>query len=359
VSGGNPLNWDSEQRLRRTESQGVVAEVLFPNTSPPFFPSGAITAPGPRDQYEYDHRMAGLRAHNRWLAEFCSATPGRRAGLAQVFLDDIDAAVAEVTWARHAGLRGVLLPHDHVQKMMGLYYPEYDRFWAACADLDMPVIRHTAIGVEDPKQAGIGAAWVGQQEATFFFLRGLAHLICTGVFERFPALTFVMAEGLRAAELPAYVQGLDQTWTKLRRWRSGMALQAALALPRLPSEYFQTNVYVAAPLDLKASIDADVPNLMFGTDLPHSEGMDIYAVDALRLCLADQPIEAIMDVTHRRAADVFGFDLDGLQQVADEIGPSYRLVQTPLARESWPAYPAETRCSLFAPKIAASAGASG
>src|SRR5271165_58676 len=34
----SPLNWDSSQRLEVLESQGIVAEVIFPNTTPPFFP---------------------------------------------------------------------------------------------------------------------------------------------------------------------------------------------------------------------------------------------------------------------------------------------------------------------------------
>ena len=32
-------NWSSERRLREMEEDGVVAEVLFPNTVPPFFPA--------------------------------------------------------------------------------------------------------------------------------------------------------------------------------------------------------------------------------------------------------------------------------------------------------------------------------
>ena len=39
-------------------------------------------------------RWAGLQAHNRWLADFCSQAPGRRAGIAQIMLHDVDASVA-------------------------------------------------------------------------------------------------------------------------------------------------------------------------------------------------------------------------------------------------------------------------
>ncbi len=103
-------NWDSAARLRELEDDGVVAEVLFPNTIPPFFPSGNLLARPPADD-EYELRWAGLKAHNRWLVDFCADTPGRRAGMAQVFLNDVDAAVAEVEWAAEQGLRaGILLP---------------------------------------------------------------------------------------------------------------------------------------------------------------------------------------------------------------------------------------------------------
>src|SRR5947209_13141140 len=44
---GRTRNWDSELRLREQEAEGVVAEVLFPNTVPPFFPTGSVIAPAP------------------------------------------------------------------------------------------------------------------------------------------------------------------------------------------------------------------------------------------------------------------------------------------------------------------------
>ena len=70
-------NFNSERRLAELEADGVVAEVLFPNTIPPFFPSGNLVAPQP-SQEEYERRWAGLRAHNRWMADFCGEASGRR-----------------------------------------------------------------------------------------------------------------------------------------------------------------------------------------------------------------------------------------------------------------------------------------
>ena len=59
-------NWDTERRNHDQEADGVVAEVIFPNTVPPFFPSFVLFAQPPKPE-EYEHRLAGIRAHNRWM----------------------------------------------------------------------------------------------------------------------------------------------------------------------------------------------------------------------------------------------------------------------------------------------------
>ena len=107
---GRSRNWDSDRRLAEQEADGVVAEVVFPNTVPPFFPTGALVARPPTPE-EFPRRLAGIRAHNRWMAEWCAEQPVRRAGMAQIFLNDLDEAIADVRFAAEHGLRGgVLLP---------------------------------------------------------------------------------------------------------------------------------------------------------------------------------------------------------------------------------------------------------
>ena len=52
----------------------------------------------------------GRVSYNRWLADFCSVDPGRCAGLAQLPMWDIDAAIAELEWCAEHGLARRELP---------------------------------------------------------------------------------------------------------------------------------------------------------------------------------------------------------------------------------------------------------
>lgn len=351
ASASAPLNWDSGLRLAHLDDQGIAAEVLFPNTPPPFYPSGALTSPGPRTADEFDRRFAGLQAHNRWLADFCAEAPDRWAGFAQVFLDDVDAAVAEVRWAKEAGLRGVLLPNDHVLKMANLYYPHLDPLWAVCAELELPVHRHTNFPTESVQDGGPASALVGMVETQFYILRSIGHLILSGAFERHPDLVFVVTEITAAAEIPGYLARLDGL--------AGLGLGAGTplyeqikdalgALHRRPSEYFASNCHVAGPThDLRQAHDLGTPNLMWGADVPHAEGTSPFTLEVLRTTLGDLPEDELDALLTTRAADVYGFDLDALRPVADRIGPTLDQIREPLPADQRPRFPEDTRCTVF------------
>ncbi|MDH5238838.1 MAG: amidohydrolase [Acidimicrobiia bacterium] len=351
ASAGAPLNWDGPLRLSHLDEQGIAAEVLFPNTSPPFYPSGALTSPGPRTSEEFEQRFAGLRAHNRWMADFCSQEPDRWAGFAQVFLDDVDAAIAEVRWAKEAGLKGVLLPADHVLKLSNLYYPHLDPLWAACAEVGLPIHRHASFPTESVHEGGDASALVGMVETQFFSIRTLGHLILSGAFERHPDLVFVLTEITAAAELPGYLARLDGlaglglgTGTPLYEH-----IKDALAvLQRKPSEYFATNCFVAGPThDLRAAHDLGTPNLMWGADVPHAEGTSPYTLEVLRTTMSDLPADDITALLSTRAAEVYDLDLGRLEAVADRIGPTLDEITTPLPPEDRPRFPEDTRCTVF------------
>ena len=106
---GRSRNWDNDRRNADLDAEGVAAEVVFPNTVPPFFPTGVVIAPAPGPE-DFELRLAGIRAHNRWLADFVAADPARRCGQGQIFLNDVDDAVKDIRWCKAHGINSVMLP---------------------------------------------------------------------------------------------------------------------------------------------------------------------------------------------------------------------------------------------------------
>ncbi len=140
---GRTRNWDDDRRNGDLDAEGVAAEVVFPNTVPPFFPTGVVIAPAPTPE-ELPLRLAGIRAHNRWLADFVAAYPDRRCGQAQIFLNDVDEAIKDVRWCKAHGINGVLLPgvSPDTPWIEPLSSPVYDPLWAVCQELGMPITHH-------------------------------------------------------------------------------------------------------------------------------------------------------------------------------------------------------------------------
>jgi predicted TIM-barrel fold metal-dependent hydrolase len=350
------VNWESELRRETLDTEGIVAEVIFPNTAPPFFPSGVISAGPPTNRSEYERRWAGLRAHNRWLRDFCDELPGRRAGVAQIFLNDIDAALDEIRWAHQVGLRGgILLPSDSTATgLVPLYYPRYDPVWDLCAQLGVPVHRHGSIPGEPPSfESGVGAGAVAIMESQFFAHRGLAHLMFAGVFERFPNLTFILTEQ-GAGWIPSYLSQLDGMFKSARHngtIMSKFAGEAVKGLRMLPSEYWARSCFVGASFlsSAEAAIrhDIGVDRIMWAADFPHAEGTSPYSRQALAIAFDGVPLAEVTKMTSTTAADVYGFDLSVLTLVANNIGPTPSELQ--FGSLGLPKYPEDTVCSVFAP----------
>src|SRR5436305_1926704 len=80
------------------------------------------------------------------MADFCADAPGRRAGIAQIMLHDIPAAVEEIRWAKEHGLTGGVLlpgapPGSGLPPLHDATY--YEPLWAVCEELDLPVNHHS------------------------------------------------------------------------------------------------------------------------------------------------------------------------------------------------------------------------
>ncbi|HEY3142936.1 MAG TPA: amidohydrolase family protein [Acidimicrobiales bacterium] len=361
-------NWDHARRLSELEADGVVAEVIFPNTIPPFFPTPSLlNQPPPANAGDLDLRWAGLHAHNRWLADFCAAAPNRRAGIAQILLHDVDRATNEVRWAKEAGLTGgVLLPGAPPGSgVPPLYAPDYEPLWSVCAELGMPINHHS--GSAAPDYGPYPAAQVMfLVEVTWWAHRTLWHLIYAGVLERHPDLQLVFTEQ-GTAWLPEQLQTLDYYYTRMRA-AAGSGSQEAIygadvmaKLSLKPSEYWARQCHVGSSfirqheVPLRARVGVD--KIMWGSDFPHREGCWPFSRQHLRLAFAGvDPVE-VQAMVGGNAARVYSFDLDALAPIAARVGPRVEDVAQPLPRDEIPRE--ALRCPAFAAAYTGSDKASG
>ena len=344
-------NWDSDQRQSDLESNGVVAEVLFPNTIPPFFDTGSLIMNIP-SVAEYDRKWAGLKAHNRWLVDFCAAVPGRRAGIAQILLNDIEDACAEIRWAKEAGLTGgVLIPGvpPGVTQVPQLSSSAYDPIWETCAELDVPVNSHGGGGspgfsFDEPADRAVGLL-----EVTYYSHRALWHLIYNGAFERHPNLKLVLTEQ-GTGWVPRTLATLDEFYN---RFKTAGAVENAIAgdiadvVRRPPSEYFASNCYICAssvrPIELTVRHEmGGADRIMWGADYPHREGSHPHTTEALRFAFAGVATDEVRCMLAKVPAEVYGFDLNALQVIADEVGPTMSELAQPLTE-----VPADSSCNTF------------
>jgi predicted TIM-barrel fold metal-dependent hydrolase len=331
---------DPVARRRDLDFEGVAAEVVFhgsQNDEPIPFQTSML---GPPDDPQL--AGAGIRIYNRWLAAVCAAEPNRHVGLAHLPIWDVDASVAELRWARRAGLKGVNFP---APRPWVLPYNDrgWEPFWAAAAELAMPLSTHSGAG--DPTvQTGPELVALVSIESGGWFSRRAAHrLVFAGVFERHPDLQLVLTEQ-PGIWWPALCNELDSVHISMTRANEALRAQ----VPCRPSEYLHRNVSIGGSFlsraEARAAVDGGYADrVMWGSDYPHMEstfqypgtadfeGQTSYGKLALRFTFAglDEPVvRAILGET---ACRIYGLDVDALTGVARTIGaPTYNDVNTPL-----------------------------
>ncbi len=329
-------NWDNEMRQGQQEEDGIVGEVIFPNTVPPFFPSFVLFA-APPEPDDYQHRLAGIRAHNRWLTDFCDEFPNRRAGIGQIFLNDIDDAIADVRWIKEHGLRGgVLIPNipPDVKWVRPLYDPAYDRLWEVIQDLEVPVNVHGGTGAPDYGDYPFAMLFY-INEVGFYSQRPLVQFILGGVFERFPRLKFVITE-TGCSWVPPLLANLDATIDKIRKTGQTGEIRYGEEdkLNQLASEYFAQNVWMGVsqprPADVATRAQIGVDRFMWGSDYPHDEGTYPFTREHLRQVLPGIGPDEKQRILAENCAKLYDFDLASLAPLASVVGPTIQELDVPL-----------------------------
>jgi predicted TIM-barrel fold metal-dependent hydrolase len=322
--------WDTAARIAMTDSQGVAGEVIFADFACgvmiPFTEFGRELRIDAGKKSDRCHEVAGAKAYNRWLADFCSEAAGLRAGVIQIRPYDMEETLEEVRRGHDSGLfGGVQLPLMDPDCGVPSYNdPRYEALWIVCEELGLPINNHVAPGPmelfarygSDPHQT----VMLSLYDSFTFTRRPFLFMLVAGVFESHPDLKVVFTESLADWVAP-WLRELDSHFTELR-WQAGYRNVNRLK----PSEYFKRQCYVGGSfmarheaLDIVAGGFEDCA--MFGVDFPHAESTwpDTYL--NLQDTFGGLDQGAVSKVLGGNAMRLFSFDEHKVLSVASRVGP--------------------------------------
>ena len=325
--GGIRACWEPDLREKELDNDGVAGEVIFPDADVLGIggisrsPFGTGLAASGRDDPAM--AFAGAQAHNRWLADLCSASPDRRAGVATVpVIHDVAAGVEEIRRAHADGVWGGVMIPSQWAPCASYNDPLYDPVWATCQELGMAVTVHSGGSPRDIS-FGPGILPIYSCEAWFFAARPLWSMIWGGVFERFPDLRFVVTED-GAWWAPDMLSRLDEAWIGTHSTlKFGDAYQTALK--EKPSFYFHRNCFLATgmtALEMERRHQIGIDNILWGNDFPHPEGTWPHTREWLRIRFHDVPENETRQILGLNALRAYKFDPIKLATIAERIGPS-------------------------------------
>jgi predicted TIM-barrel fold metal-dependent hydrolase len=292
-----PGAYDPKEFLADNDLDGVWGSVIYPTEGLSLYqvPDGELLT-------------AIFAAYNDWLAEFCHYAPARLKGIATIHVEDVPAAIAELTRARTLGLVGAMITVGPAETA-SYDRPEYEAFWAAAQDLEMPLSLHIAtfrpspdIAYEDNRTArpGLIATWDRYVKVS------LAHMILAGVFERYPRLRVGSVEH-ELGWVPFFLDRLDYTYTQRarrpwwHRFKDG-----------LPSDFFHRNVFLSFQEDALGMRDREligVDQMMWGSDYPHTESTFPQSQKLLDRVFAGVADQERRRITCDNVARLYGFDV--------------------------------------------------
>lgn len=311
---------DPEARLRDMDQAGFDAAVLYPTLALFWGPLDEI--PALRDP---QFVLACQQAYNDWVSEYCAASPGRLFGTAAVPLQDVDLAVAEAQRAVGNGHRAVFIRPSAYVDDLPLSHPVYDRFWAACQEMGVPVALHPGVHVDTPgacRTFGLvratesmtlsnmgfdgvhGGSGLGQAVGnTIDMILSMGRLIMGGVCERFPDLRFIFLEA-GGGWCPTQLERMDEQveafpmegrWLRLR-----------------PSEYFKRQCYISFdPGEWNLAACAEflgADRVLWASDYPHPE------YDPAARQVLSQAIAGLSEGDQRRILGANAVEAYGLPQ---------------------------------------------
>jgi predicted TIM-barrel fold metal-dependent hydrolase len=302
--------WMPAARLEDMDADGIDTAVMFGG--------------GPLGTTNNELYLASFGAYNRWLADFCAYDPKRFVGVGYVPMQDVDLAIAQMRECAKQGLKAINIPAfpmapqgslnggatagaDQQQRALTgdvngercYADPEFDPFWKAACELNMPITIHLGgrvVRFGQPK-------WFLSDLLMSKFAMGetIAIMIYGGVFDRFPDLKLASVES-GVGWFAFAANYMDETWKKQRFW-----INSELKNP--PTTYWQKNIYGSFIHDRAGIMMRDFPgagNIMWSSDYPHSETTFPNSQDVITQLFEGVPDSDKAMILGLRAKELYG-----------------------------------------------------
>jgi predicted TIM-barrel fold metal-dependent hydrolase len=268
-SGG----YDPAARLEEMDQDGVDAEVLYPT---PRLSQAVFAYTDP------DFHLALVRAYNDWLAEYVAYAPDRFAGLALLPNRGAEGAVAEAKRVQDLpGIRGVV---------MGCYpngtlsvEPEDDALFGHLAEAGIPLSIHVSLTQALPSAHRSPLPGYGR---FFDAPNRIVEMIFAGIFDRFPALSVVIAE-VDCGWVPYFKEQIDNNYQRLDA-------VSDFIIDDLPSAYVERNVhftFITDTFGVRNRHDVGVDNMLWSSDYPHISADWPYSWRSIQAAMSGVPHE--------------------------------------------------------------------
>jgi predicted TIM-barrel fold metal-dependent hydrolase len=191
-------------------------------------------------------------------------------------------------------------PGDHPYS-----HPDYNPFWAAAQDLNMPLSLHILTG-----RKGIGIDFFASDRlirgSTLHHEveRSIAVFVFGKVLERFPGLKIVSAEN-------------DVAWMAYLMWRMdrGYERGGALTETRLelkPSDYVKRQIYatfINEPVFVDSLHRYGPDNIMWSSDYPHTAATWPRSREFIEQTFGGLPEDSRRKIVHDTAARLYGLEV--------------------------------------------------
>ena len=249
--------WEPKARLTIQDEENICAEIIYASV-------GMVLC----GIENYAYKSACFNAYNRWLETFVGEAPTRLFGLAQTAVASVDETIEDVRRAKEMGMVGMMMTGN--PQFEDYDHPDYDALWQCAVDLDMPICFHI-LTMKGHDVASAFAPARGHSANGFMnIIRGVQDImgvfVFGGVFERFPKLKMVVAEG-DAGWVPHYMYRADHAIARL-----GPGKDSYISKP--PSHYIQDNIWFTFQDDETAyqhpkMVEND--KLIWASDYPHTD----------------------------------------------------------------------------------------